>query len=445
MNIFRPVCWIFVGLAALMVAPIAAHADALTDEAKRLIDSGNSKAAYDLLSPHESARAGEESYDLLLGIAAADIGRNTNAVLALERVLALNPNNARARAEIARAYFGLGEVKAARQEFDTVKQQGIPPEVAKTIDKFLSAVERLEEAGQTTTKGFLEVSYGADSNATGGANNREFVVPGLPPATLASGFKQSDDFSSLAAGLNFRKPLDPRMAVLAGISASQRLNNKLDQFDVGTVDANLGLNIKDDKDNYTVSLQAGTYTLDNNRYRDSLGLVGQWTHTYNQRTQSSLFAQYTDLRYAGAATLYNGKTRDAGRFVAGGGIAHALRDFKTIFFGSAYAGFEDTHAQPTAELDYDLYGIRAGGQHQYSDDLMMFANLGYENRSYRAPDLNFLTTRKDDTFSLTLGVAYSPAKNWKITPQYQVTDNRSNISINRYTRDVVSVTVRYEF
>src|SRR5262245_64922836 len=40
------------------------------------------------------------------------------AVFALERVLALQPDNHLARAEIARAYLALGERDAARREFE---------------------------------------------------------------------------------------------------------------------------------------------------------------------------------------------------------------------------------------------------------------------------------------------------------------------------------------
>ena len=87
------------------------------------------RQAFQLLEPHEQARAGDPAYDYLLGIAAIDSGELTRGVFALERVLAVNPNHAQARAEIARAYFLMGENKVARQEFEQVKQAR-PPAVA---------------------------------------------------------------------------------------------------------------------------------------------------------------------------------------------------------------------------------------------------------------------------------------------------------------------------
>ena len=90
-------------LALLALLPGFALADELTDHAKTLLEQNKAAEAFALLNVEESVRAGEVSYDLLLGISAVESGQNTRAVFALERVLAMEPNNARARAEIARA------------------------------------------------------------------------------------------------------------------------------------------------------------------------------------------------------------------------------------------------------------------------------------------------------------------------------------------------------
>ena len=81
--------------------------------------------------PLQSDRAGDPEYDFLLGSAALGIGKNTEAVFALERVLAVQPNSAPARALIARAYFNLKETETARREFENVKKQDVPPEVSR--------------------------------------------------------------------------------------------------------------------------------------------------------------------------------------------------------------------------------------------------------------------------------------------------------------------------
>src|SRR5690242_14276286 len=95
-------------MSALLVATVliwcacsAQAADDLLVKAKALLDANHPQAAFNLLAPLQAQRAGDPDYDYLLGVAALDLGRNTEAVFALERVLAVRPDNAPARAQIA--------------------------------------------------------------------------------------------------------------------------------------------------------------------------------------------------------------------------------------------------------------------------------------------------------------------------------------------------------
>jgi len=103
----------------------------------------------------EPQRAGDPQFDYLLGIAALDAGDPQRAVFALERVLAQQPDNALARAEIARAFYAMGEREAARQEFEAVRKYAIPEEAKATVDRFLSAIAAAE--GLTLTQDHWDV------------------------------------------------------------------------------------------------------------------------------------------------------------------------------------------------------------------------------------------------------------------------------------------------
>lgn len=96
---------------SLLVFPILLSADELTDRAQQLIDENNFEEAFQILFAEIEDRAGTPDYDLLLGIAAMDSGHPTQAVFAFERVLAIEPDNSRARLELARAYFELGRMR----------------------------------------------------------------------------------------------------------------------------------------------------------------------------------------------------------------------------------------------------------------------------------------------------------------------------------------------
>ena len=177
-------------VGSLFAVPPAFAQDATLDRAKQLIadQKGKGNGAFELLAPLEEQRSGNADFDYLLGVAAIDAGEYTRAVFALERVLAVRPDHPQARAEIARAYFLMGENKTARSEFEAVKAARPPAEVAATIDRFLSALDARQAGtgGQRTgVTGYLEAGVGYDTNAN--------------TATGASGFAKSQNWMPLIA------------------------------------------------------------------------------------------------------------------------------------------------------------------------------------------------------------------------------------------------------
>ncbi len=214
-------------LSFVLVVPLAAlAADDLLVSAKQQLDNGDPQAAYSLLVPLQSERAGDPEYDFLLGSAALGIGKNTEAVFALERVLAVLPNSAPARALIARAYFNLKETETARREFENVKKQDVPPEVATAIDRFLDAIERIEESERTSFRGFVELGIGYDSNVNSATADSQVAVPffGGTIDLTSSSTEQDDMFIHFGGGVNFQHPFSKRLGLFGGLAYQNKSN-----------------------------------------------------------------------------------------------------------------------------------------------------------------------------------------------------------------------------
>src|SRR6187402_83907 len=137
-------------IASLVTGLAHAEVDALVSSARTLLDQSQAQKAFDLLEPQEAARAGDPDFDTVLGIAANETGQFTRAVFALERVLAVQPGNSRARAELGRALFSVGDTKASRQVLMETKRDDIPAEAAATIDQFLQVIDQAEDAARSS-------------------------------------------------------------------------------------------------------------------------------------------------------------------------------------------------------------------------------------------------------------------------------------------------------
>ena len=83
--------------AVSFCSPAAAAVDTVVAQAVALQARGDAAGAFALLAPLERSRAGDPDYDYALGLAAADSGRIGIAIRALQRVIAVQPENAQAR------------------------------------------------------------------------------------------------------------------------------------------------------------------------------------------------------------------------------------------------------------------------------------------------------------------------------------------------------------
>ena len=89
--------------------------------------------------------------------------------------------------------------------------------------------------------------------------------------------------------------------------------------------------------------------------------------------------------------------------------------------------------------------MRLGGQVNYDARTVLFAGGSLEYRHYGGEDPSFLVTRRDTQYDLAVGAIYSSSRLRKITPRLTWTVNDSNIELNKYHREAVSLSVRRDF
>ncbi len=432
----------------LCLALCAQAADDLLLKAKSLLDAGQPKAAYELLSPQsvQAARAGDPEYDYLLGVSAQEIGRNTEAVFALERVLAVQPNNAPARAHIARAYFNLKETDAAKREFQNVKGQDVPPEVRATINRYLEAIDRVAEAERFSARFFLEFALGYDSNVNSATTLNDFVVPGLGTVRLTPSSQEVGDwFLSSSAGVNIANPLTKRLTLIAGLSAYGRANFNQSDFNTGYLDGYLGVSTKSGRSTFSLVAQGNIFTVSdaiyNESFRNAVGGTLPWIYDVNARNQLTAYVQYASVTYPEQTP------RDVDRYIAGVGYAHAFRGNDPTVYIGVYGGIEQARDSAFDNLASDPIGVRLGGQKRLSDRAYLFANLAGEYRKYGGPFFPpFITeTREDHQYWAALGVHYLLPDKWRVSPQVSYLKNDSNIEINEYDRWMAFVSLRRDW
>lgn len=434
---------IVVGAALITAMQYSFAQDALLQNAKNLLANKQAAQAYQALEPQQSTRAGQPEFDYLLGIAALDSGRITQAIFAFERVLAVQPNNSLARAELARAYIAAGEADTAKTQLVQVKAApDVPPEAMASVERLLSG---LEKASPKPLRFYVEAGIGADSNVSGGPNISGFAVPALGGAVfaLAPASQQRGDVAlQLATGLAYTHALSPSTELNAqlGWRATRPLaENTLDN---SSMDGSLGIAHTLGRTRYSLSLNLASLSVDGDQYRKTSGLTGQIVHSLGQSSQLMGFVQLAKLDYPSQPI------RDARRSVIGGAWGMALSPASSAYVGLTLGG-EKARQAAGAEFGYSLAGLRVGGEHTLSPQMRLFANLGLERRKHRANDFVFGSKRHDRQLDVTLGMHYqlapAPYGQWRITPQLNWTDRNSNFSVYDMRRTQLGAMARLDF
>lgn len=422
-------------------------------DAEALMKAGKPAEAYKLLQPLEFDRSGEVRFDYLIGIAALDSGKPDKATLAFERVLAVDPNFAGARLDMARAYYQLGDLPRAKTELETVEKQN-PPEAARaTIKKYLDAIAAQQAAQQTRFSAYIEGGLGYDTNVNNSTSQSQIQVPvfGNQTFTLSpTNQKAADSYLSVAAGGEINHNLGAHWGLYTGADLRQRGNRTEADFDTQNVDGRAGLTYTDGEKNiFRIGMNGGKYYVARLHNRDSAGFNADWRHVYSPANQISVFAQRGRYFFIDPLMTINNFVQTT----LGAGWLHVIPDGQSVVFSSMFVGSEDDIAPITAsnpvggraDGNKSLAGLRIGGQTALNERTELFANLGYQSGMYDKTNAAFLRKRQDRQLDASIGTNWHWDKNWVLRPQLAYSRNFSNIAIYRYDRIDASLNIRRDF
>jgi len=432
--------FLFIALLGLGAAlPVRA---APADEIKALLDQRNAPAAY-ALGKQNPGEIGNAAFDFYFGIAAIDSGHAGEGVLALERYVVNFPGNLEARLELARGYFVLGEDARAREEFNGVLKANPPPAVVANVERFINALDARQAAYRTTTGVYAEVGYGHDTNVNGGVGSAGIVLPVFGNVRVGTtGVKTAADFSWLALGGEIIHPVAPGLAVFANGRVDAKWNNGdvASLFDQNNIAVNGGLTYIQDKNLYRFTASHATVEVDNRRFRDVDGIAGELSHQLDELQSLGPFVQLARLSYTG-----DNRPRDADLYALGLNYRKAfIAPFQPLL--TASINISDEHnVRERPDLGRGMYGGRVALSLTPAPKWFASAGLSYQHSKYSGVDPLLATTRKDDYYALDAVVGYAFSRKLSLRGEVTLSDNRSNLQLYEYDRNLYAIKLRYDF
>lgn len=411
------------------------------DMLESLVNSGQHQRAYELALPQLEQRAGEPGFDFLFGIAAIESGHPQEALFAFERVLEAQPQDQRARLELARAHFLLGNFEQARQLFDAVLAANPPPRVRENIRHFQEQMnpriaQRDRQLGAT-----VEFKSGIDSNINSATAIQSISLPVGLVLTLGDSSREiADEFYELALSGNYLKLLRKDSGLFAAFSLSDHRNISYSEFDLRATGLSLGYIHKDGAQSLRIPLQWQMVEVDRAVFRTSRGLGVEWSLDYARQQQLVLFGQWAQQRHNDSEQL-----RDVDLRLAGAAWSYELPQWQSRVSISAYLA-----AEGAVERGYDYFGRRYLGSRlaaQWQPRGGHEVQLSWSQQAVKhdASHPLFDTVRKDDYSQFELAWSWRFDPRWSMGLTLSHLSNRSNIELYTYGRTQEYLNLGYNF
>ena len=444
-------------LAAALLSLGALGAAAQQDElarAKTLIAGGNSRQAFELLAPLESRYGGMPEYDYLLGVAALDSGRNEDAIIAFERVLALMPNHAGAQMDLARAYYATGSFDLAEAAFVKLRTANPPTAAQEAITRYLDAIRVRRRQTQPGWSFWGEAGLGWDSNITGVPQNfgaaalQSYNLVNIEPT--GNSIKRSAWFANAGGGGEYSHPLSRGWALFAGGEARGRGYRHESDFNSvqGEVHGGASLNQGFDQWRGTLSYlefrQEGDAPGDPKPTNDRRMGGGnfEWRHAVDPRTQVGASVQLNAVRFP------TNRIEDFDQVYASASYLHSFeRKGVPMLYLSAFATDDkakNTFADGVTTKSKNLFGARSYLQYSFTPTLQGYNATSVIYRRDKDAFARSTTVEKGrDTFvEFALGLHWSFRDKCALRVQWAYSTNRSNIDIYDFDRHEISNNIR---
>ena len=436
-----------------LAAPAAQADPRVMERARNLLAESNPKQAFVELAAIQATMAGNVEFDYLLGVASLDSTRYDDAIIAFERVLAVNPNHAGAQMDLARAYFALGSYDLAKATFLKLREASPPAPALQAINQYLDAIEVRKRQLTPGWSGSAELAIGYDTNLTGvpadfGAASLQSFAIAVDPTGNA--VKRKAAFAEASGTLEYHQPFSRGWSGFVGGGARARGYRDESDFNIVAADVRAGAALNDGPRQWKLSAGFQDYNQKGaapgdprpTNDRETANASVDFRHAIDSRTQAGVAVQASRVRFPDNPIDDFDQVLVAGTW---------LRSFEgrgvPLLALTAFASEDrakNTFADGVTDKSKNLFGVRSYFQYAMAPKLEVFNVLGFIERRDKDSFARSTAIEKgrDRFYEAALGLAWQFRDRCAVRTQWAFTQNASTIDIFDFRRHEFSTGVR---
>jgi len=363
---------------------------------------------------------------------AEKIGNYKEALGAIERILINDPTDLLAQFERAKIYYILKDYKSAKQYFTNLEQKIKNKKLKSDMKKYLASIEKLQKKNFLYTTFLFTLGYDSNMNNTTDTEKWNLYVPdGAVEVKNNSHIKDSYTTEELLF-LKYRHKFNnfdvdnSLLALSKQYTTSHNSDINFFRYSPSIIFTKNKLRYET-KFNYSYVIYGNNYMLslysleENIKYKYTPTIL----NTTTIKAENKIYTQeYTNKN----ATLYSISNKTDKK------IKNSL---VSILFGYDR---NIKHKGTLATVNYVNYKTALSFKHNYTNKLILFTSLQFEDKKYSEEYNIFKKTQEDKKISFNIKLT-KKLKHFDLQTEYKYTRNDSNIAPFDYSKYNINVSL----
>ena len=370
---------------------------------------------------------GQEEFDFYYGLSALFLKKYHTAISSFERVLIVNPNNNRARLELARALFESGSYLEAKSEFTKVINAKTTPQIVKQkAEKYVKKIN--DYFTKYKTDGILSVGVGYDSNSYNSYDGDYYINNNK----ISSSNKNKEDFFHQEFfNYNYRYDIKRRgfWYISSGFTAFNQTYLKEENVNLTYFNFFVAPLRLYNYFNYEFPFKIEKLYYSDEDYLNMVSIGFKFKTTFNKNTKLFFNSEYKNKLYI-KDTDKNSNTISLNSKLL----------FYKLFLKLTTSTQKKLNQNTRVDIDKSTNGIKIG----YFDKLLSFYYT-YKDYIYKDNSTIFMSKRKDTYNSYSINYSYNFSKKSIIVLNYEFINNISNQKPYNYKKNLCSIKINYKF
>jgi tetratricopeptide (TPR) repeat protein len=409
------------------------------NQLNKLVNAKKYEQAYDFANQSVMDFGGEPNFDYLMGLAALKTKAYQVAVFSFERTVMAKPKWQQARFQLAKAYFYVENLAAARLELEKVQKEAENPALIALIAKFISQIDDAALNKKRQIVNIIAFSSGFDTNINSGTQADSIFLDQLGiDVPLSDESQEIDDTPfNLSYQGQYQHPINKNSLFIAQLGLYRTEFADTSEFERTLADATVKYQDVLGEVTYQLGVFYRPMILDGEHYRDQVGIQSDWKLPIDAHWSIGwqIGIGNTKSKTDKALDIQSKYASFSGQYRDGPWRHYVALNFTDI----------EAAQKQTQHRNHHFYRLDLASDYSISSTQQLKVGLQWQQFNYNAIDPTFLIIRDDTFWRASVGWQYLLNDSMVLNLQYRRSKKMSNGDIYAYSRDELIIGLTKQF